>query len=180
ADGRELGYRAAADWTAARAGIEDEAAREGRVLAVGNTRTLPWCPAHRKQDAPHWVLLEPVPGDGPRWRVTDHFAALLPDGEQHPYSGLLDEDGLRAALTPIPRPAPEARLRDAHALGTAVALPDPAHHRWLAWGPAAPEPRRAGEWLEEPLAVLEFLAGRLAADGETLARNTDDLWAAAR
>ena len=180
ADGRELGYRSAADWASARAGLAAEAAEAGRVLAVGNTRLLPWSPAYGREDVPHWVLLEPAPGGGPGWWVTDHFAALLPHGEQRPYSGPLDEDGLRAALTPVPHAAPETTLRDVHALGTAVPLPDPAHYRWLAWQPAAPEPPREGEWLADPMAALEFLAARLGADEQALARNTDDLWAAAR
>ncbi|MFE7778864.1 hypothetical protein ACFU5O_34310 [Streptomyces sp. NPDC057445] len=175
-----LAYRGAARWTDARAALREEAARNGRVLAVGNTRTVPWSPAYGRSTAAHWVLLETAPGRPGAWLVTDRFAALLPEGEQAPHSGVVDDDGLRALLTPLGDLPRRQVLRDVHALGTASALPDPAHYRWLVRDtlpPVAPPP---GTWLHDPLEVLEFVADRLVSDPAALAAHADDLWAAAR
>ncbi|MER5720034.1 hypothetical protein [Streptomyces sp. NPDC002132] len=175
-----LVYRSAADWSAARAALYEEAERNGRVLAVANTRTVPWSPAYGTSTAAHWVLLEPAPGGPGTWLVTDRFAALLPEGEQHAYTGVVDDAALRVLLTPLGVLPAQYVLRDVHALGNASELPDPAHYRWLVRHAAPPTPPPVGRWLYRPLEVLEFVADRLGADPALLAAHADDLWAAAR
>jgi hypothetical protein len=179
-----LVYRGAARWNDALDALREEIDRHGRVLAVGNTRTVPWSPAYGTSTAAHWVLLEAVPGRPGAWRVTDRFAALLPEGEQLPYSGVVDDDALRTLLTPLGNLPRQYVLRDIHALGTPAALPDRAHYSWLVRDPrpagTGTDSPPAGRWLRDPLDVLEFLADRLAADPAALAAHADDLWAAAR
>ncbi|MEE1942757.1 hypothetical protein V1L54_25675 [Streptomyces sp. TRM 70361] len=176
-DGRELGYRGAARWRTARAELARELAARGAVLAVGNTRFLPWSPQYGRADVSHWLLLEDH-REG-RWLLTDHFDALLPQGRHRPYRGRLTDAELRAALNPPAGIRPEVELRDAHALGVPVPVPPATRYRWLVRqdrAPAAPVP---GSWLDEPCEVLAFLADRLT-DTSALAAHTDDLWAAAR
>ncbi|MGW0336305.1 hypothetical protein ACWD0J_31410 [Streptomyces sp. NPDC003011] len=175
--GWELGYRGAADWETARGGLRREASANGAVLAGGNTRHMAWSPQFGAVDVPHWILLE-TRSDG-RWRVTDHFAALLPRGEHRPYSGELTDDELRALLTPVDARGPTA-VRDGLALGEPVPVPPAGEYRWIVRQPhTIPQPP-PGSWLDEPPAVLDFLAGRVAADVPVLVDHTDDLWAAAR
>jgi hypothetical protein len=178
AGGWELVYRGAADWATARAALHAELRAWPAVLAVGNSRHLPWSPHHRRSDLPHWILL--TGHDGRRWQVRDDFAALLPAGPQEPYRGRLDDGELRAALTPLPAlPAPIAN-RDVHALGEAAPPPPPGQWRWLARRPAGAARPLPGRWLHDPSAALSFLGDRLTGDGRALAEHADDLWAAAR
>ncbi|MFF3500649.1 hypothetical protein [Streptomyces sp. NPDC003247] len=175
--GWELGYRSAADWAMAREGLRREASAAGGVLASGNTRHMPWSSQCGAAGVPHWILLKTRP-DG-RWAVTDHFAALLPEGEHRPYAGELTDGELRAVLTPVGDRGPAA-VRDGLALGEPVPVPPADEYRWLVRQPhTAPQPL-PGHWLQEPRAVLDFLAGRVAADLPTLVDHADDLWAAAR
>ncbi|WP_241192336.1 hypothetical protein [Streptomyces sp. ADI96-02] len=175
-----LVHRGAARWADALAGLRHESALRGRVLAVANTRHVPWSPAHGRSAVSHWVLLERARGHGDRWRVTDRFAALLPDGEQLPYSGVLDDDELRRLLTPVGELPYHNRARDVHALGGALELPEPGHYGWLAREARTAERPPAGRWLTDPLDVLRFLAARLGEDPAALAAHADDLWAASR
>ncbi|WP_197287470.1 hypothetical protein [Streptomyces apocyni] len=177
-DGQQLGYRGSGNWAYAKAALDRELALNGRVLACGNTRYLSWSPAFGLVDVPHWVLLERAAGG--RWRLTDHFSALLPQGEQRPFAGTLDDDELRAALTPVGRQVPEYALRDTFALGEAVPVSSPMEYRWLVREPVTAAHPRRGTWVSEPLAVLSFLGERLSQDADALARNADDVWAAAR
>ncbi|MFJ9107919.1 hypothetical protein [Streptomyces sp. NPDC102283] len=180
-----LVHRGAARWPDVLAGLRHESALRGRVLAVANTRHVPWSPAYGRSAVSHWILLEPGTEHDDRWRVTDRFAALLPDGEQLPHTGTLDDEQLRGLLTP-PGVLPwQNRARDVHALGDAQELPDPDHFGWLVRERGKPgrEPagREApGQWLTEPLDVLRFLAVRLGEDPAALAAHADDLWAASR
>ena len=48
----------------------------GAVIAVANTRYLPWSPYHGKAGVPHWVLLRE--NRNGRWHLADDFTALLP------------------------------------------------------------------------------------------------------
>ncbi|MFF6835582.1 hypothetical protein ACFY84_27600 [Streptomyces sp. NPDC012438] len=176
-----LVHRGAAHWPEALAALRAEAGRNGRVLAVANTRTVPWSPACGTSTAAHWILLEPVPGGPGAWRVTDRFAALLPEGEQHPHTGVVDDTALRSLLTPLGALAPQYALRDVHALGEASETPAPDHYGWLARRSArAATAPPEGRWLHEPSETLGFLADRLGADPVLLAAHADDLWAAAR
>ncbi|MFP3986823.1 hypothetical protein U9R90_04835 [Streptomyces sp. E11-3] len=177
-DGRQLGYRGSRSWEYATTALEREISLHGQVLACGNTRFLRWSPVYGLADVPHWVLLERAARG--RWRLTDHFSALLPQGEQRPYDGTLDDEELRAALTPVGRQEPEYALRDTYALGEAVPVSSPMEYRWLVREPVTAAHPRRGTWLSEPRAVLSFLAERLGQDADALARNADDLWAAAR
>ncbi|MHC3470951.1 hypothetical protein ACYF6T_19870 [Streptomyces sp. 7R007] len=175
--GWELGYRGAADWERARAGLRREASANGAVLASGNTRHMPWSSQSGTVGVPHWILLR-ARAHG-RWHVTDHFAALLPRGEHRPHSGELTDNELRALLTPVGDRGPAA-VRDALALGEPVPVPPPGEYRWLVRQPHTVPRPLPGSWLDEPRAVLDFLAGRVAADVPTLVDHADDLWAAAR
>ncbi|MFD7229229.1 hypothetical protein [Streptomyces sp. NPDC059881] len=175
-----LVYGGTAHWPEALAALRAEARRNGRVLAVANTRTVPWSPAYEVSTAAHWVLLEAAPGQADAWQVTDRFAALLPEGEQHPHTGVIDDTALRALLTPLGTLAPQYTLRDVHALGTAVELPEPEHYRWLERHSSAPAAPPVGRWLHAQAESLAFLAARLGADPALLAAHADDLWAASR
>ncbi|MFC8845939.1 MULTISPECIES: hypothetical protein [unclassified Micromonospora] len=177
-DGWQLGYRGAPDWDRTRAALRRELDDHRRVLAVGNTRHLPWSPGYGGAGVPHWLLLTGH-RDG-RWSVVDQFAALLPSGEQHPYTGWLDDDELRSALTPTGAVPAQIALRDVHALGEPVPLPPAGHHRWLVRQPQIRAAADREGWLSGPEEVLRFLAGRLATDGAALDRHADDLWAAGR
>ncbi|MEV4502180.1 hypothetical protein [Streptomyces klenkii] len=188
-DGRELAYRGAADWPAARSALLDALHREHRVLAVGNTRHLPWAAAHGQADAPHWLLIRDH-RDG-RWLIADHFAALTPFGDQEPYLGWISDAELAAALAPLPEPPPEVTRRDRLALGQEIPLPPAGHYRWLDRQPAtqasgaasastpvsAPGP---GTWTLDLETSLTRIADVFRTDPTALARYGDDLWAAAR
>jgi hypothetical protein len=176
-----LGYRGAANWTLAAAGLDAELARSGRVLTVADTFHLPWSPAYEIAHSPHWLLLLGR-RDG-HWLVGDHFCALTPLGAQEPFLGWLDDAALELALTPhAPWPA-EIDNRDRHALGAAV---EPVHanlFRWLARTtgevPAVPAANPDG-WTCVLPEVLGRISGVLAEDETAAARYGDDLWAASR
>jgi hypothetical protein len=188
AGGWELAYRGSADWRDTRARLAEEIAAYGSVLAVGNTRLMPWSPQFGRATVPHWCLLEGLE-DG-RWRLTDHFSALLPEGEHRPHAARLTDAGLRAVLTPVRDLPPAVALRDVHALGVPVPLPPPGHYRWLvrqertarapAPGTSLREPPGPGTWLTDQAEVLRYLAERLSADVRALTAHADDLWAASR
>ncbi|MFC7309294.1 hypothetical protein ACFQVC_34430 [Streptomyces monticola] len=178
-EGRELAYRSAPDWPAARTALLDRLGRDGRVLAVGSVRQLPWAPGYGQADAPHWLLLREH-RDG-RWLVADHFTALTPHGEQEPYLGWLTDDELAAALTLAQDPPPEVARRDRLALGRQIPVPA-GPHRWLVRQPAtaaAADPG-PGTWSHELTASLRHVAAVFRSHPEALARYADDLWAAAR
>ncbi len=179
-DGRELAYASAADWPTARAALLDALCRDARVLAVGNTRQLPWSPAYGQADAPHWLLIRDY-GDG-RWLVTDHFAALTPFGDQEPYLGRLhDAELARALALPSDQPREIAR-RDRLALGQEIPVP-PARYRWLDWAPASAVPGTnpgPGSWSSALEGSLTRTATVLRTDPARLPSYVDDLWAAAR
>ncbi|MFE7131722.1 hypothetical protein ACFVIM_12740 [Streptomyces sp. NPDC057638] len=175
-----LVYRGSPEWERTRTALREEAERFGRVLAVANTRTVPWSPAYGRSTAAHWIVVRPVPGGLGTWHIEDRFAALLPDGEQKPHRTVVDDDGLRSLLTPLgalPRPFV---LRDSHALGTPTPLPAPGDHRWLVRAPLPPQEALDGPWLTDTGEALEFLADRLISDPALLAAHADDLWAASR
>ncbi|WP_030823984.1 hypothetical protein [Streptomyces hygroscopicus] len=179
AGGHGLAYRGADDWERARDALTAELERAGRVLAVGNTRHIPWSPAHERAETPHWVLLSGR-FDG-TWSVTDDFAALTPHGEHAPHTGLLDDDELRAVLTPLADITPVAADRDRYALGECTALPPATGYRWLehtALPPRAEEPE--GSWIHGVVPALRAVAERVCGHDEALARHADDLWTAAR
>jgi hypothetical protein len=176
ADGRRLAYRGAAGWAEARAALAEEVLRHGRVLAVGNTRHIPWSPSHGRTSTPHWLLLRARQGG---WLVSDHFAALTPHGEQVPCERECDDGELRDLLTPPGEVAPEAVNRDRYALGEAVALPPYTGYRWLAWAQATGNGSE-GTWLHGVVPALRHVADVVCHDTEALERYADDLWTAAR
>lgn len=180
-DGRELAYCAAKDWPAARGALLDLLHREQRVLAVGNTRHLPWAPAHGQADAPHWLLIRDH-RDG-RWLLADHFTALTPFGDQEPYLGWVDDAELATALSPLPQPPQEVALREELALGRQIPVPLAGQYRWLAWAPTTPAHGAApgpGIWTFDLEPSLARIASAFHDDSTALARYVDDLWAAAR
>jgi len=174
-----LGYRGASTWGEARDELIAEFKRYGDVLAVANTRNLPWSPTYRSgsEDIPHWIRL--TDQTGRRWRVTDEFNALLPQGEQHPHDDWVDDRELCAMLTPLPPLPPEIHYRDIHALGDTLDVPPPHCYRWLArcFGDSPPH---SGRWIMGTTATLRYLAGRFTEDLDALRRHTEDLWAAGR
>lgn len=172
-----LGYRSAGDWAGAAAGLREELADAGRVLAVANTRNLPWAPPS-DEDVPHWVLVTDR-ADG-RWLVVDGFEALLPHGEQRPYRGWFDDDALRELLAPLPPLRPEVHNRDVHALGVPVAVPEPGRYRWLSRRDVPPPLPLEGRWVTGTEAALRYLAEHVAGDPAALGRHAEDLWAASR
>lgn len=180
-DGRELAYRGAADWPTARTALLDALHREQRVLAVGNTRHLPWAPAHGQADAPHWLLIRDHRDN--RWMLADHFTALTPFGDQEPYLGWISDAELATALAPLPNRRQEVARRDQLALGQEIPVPPAGQYRWLAWAPATQTPGAApgpGTWSIGLEPSLARVADVFHADPTALARYVDDLWAAAR
>ncbi|GAB3677957.1 hypothetical protein [Saccharopolyspora tripterygii] len=171
---RELGYRGAARWAQCVSGLRDEVEAQGRVLAVANTRFLPWAPGDA--ETPHWVLL--TDRDSDRWHVVDRFSALFSTGEQHPHEQWITDEELRAALTPVCALARTARNRDAYALGERIAVPDEEHYRWLVKQPSAgaSSPRVR----VDINSTLGLVAERIVGSVSTLAAHVEDLWAAAR
>lgn len=174
ARGRELAYRGARSWEETRTALAAEVAEEHRMLAVADTAYLPWSPYPPDDHGPHWILLCGRGRD--RWHVVDRFSALTMHGRQRPHEGRLTDDELRLAMTPIPEPSWSASTRDAHALGEEIALPPVTHYRWLTKAPAVSRP--AGEWSADAVPTLRRIADRFLADGQALADQADDLWAA--
>ncbi|MGC5287770.1 hypothetical protein [Micromonospora sp. DT231] len=176
-DGGSLAYASTGDWATARAALAEQLAEHDSVIVVGNTYHLPWSPQHLSQSVAHWFVLRGH-RDG-RWRVSDRFDALLPAGQQRPFTGWLDDAALRTALTPLGRCAPHQHNRDVYALGVPVEVGDPDQYRWLRPGGGG-ELAWPGEWLHEPAVVLAAVRDRFRADEQALHRHADDLWAAAR
>ncbi|WP_420031812.1 hypothetical protein ACN2WE_02690 [Streptomyces sp. cg28] len=180
-DGRQLAHAGTRDWPTAREALHRALLRDRRVLAVANTRHLPWSPAHGRADAPHWILLKDRRDD--QWLVADHFSALTPHGTQSPYLGWIGDAELAAALAPWTRPPREVARRDILALGTESTVPPADHYRWLDWAPATDGGGSApgtGTWLLDLDAALRHTSEVLRADPSAVARYVDDLWAAAR
>ncbi|MGW1818783.1 hypothetical protein ACWCQM_35135 [Streptomyces sp. NPDC002125] len=176
--GRGLAYRGADDWDTTHTAFDTELARHGRLLAVANTRHLPWSPMYEAVETPHWVVVSRHT-EG-KWSVTDAFDALTPHGSQTPYAGILDDRELRSVLTPLGGLTPQAVSRDRHALGDAVALPPYSGYRWLEFAEAAPQAAPEGTWVHGLLPALRSVADRVCADPGELARYADDIWTAAR
>jgi len=176
--GRGLVHRGADDWAAARAALDAELARHGTVLAVGNTRHIPWSPSYGGAETSHWVVLRRH-GDG-TWQVRDDFDALTPHGPQTAHQGLLDDAELQSLLTPLSRTTAQAVSRDRHALGEATELAPYTGYRWLELGDTPDAPAPEGTWVDGPLPALRLVADTVCADPDALARYADDIWTAAR
>ncbi|MER7839432.1 hypothetical protein ABTY98_27010 [Streptomyces sp. NPDC096040] len=179
-EGLGLAYRGAGSWDAAREALLAESRRRGRVLAVGNTRHLPWSPSYGGGETPHWLLV--TRADDGQWAVRDAFEALTPHGAHAPWEGLVSDAGLRALLTPPTALTPEAANRDRYALGREVPLPAADGYRWLERAAVEDGPggAGAGHWVHGTVAVLRHITDRLCRDAVALAAHADDLWTAAR
>ncbi|MET9831675.1 hypothetical protein ABZ078_20755 [Streptomyces sp. NPDC006385] len=176
--GRGLVHRGADDWAAARAALDAELARHGAVLAVGNTRHIPWSPSYGGAQTSHWVVLRRH-GDA-TWHVRDDFDALTPHGTQTAYEGLLDDAELQALLTPLSSTTAQAVSRDRHALGEAAELAPYTGYRWLELGDTPDRSTPEGTWVDGPLPALRLVADTVCADPDALTRYADDIWTAAR
>ncbi|CAL9655844.1 hypothetical protein [Streptomyces sp. Tu 3180] len=177
AHGTGLVHRSAAGWEAAREALSREAGLRGRVIAVGNTRHLPWSPAYGGTQTPHWLLVEAL-SDG-RWAVCDPFQALTPHGVHTPWSGTLSDAELRTALTPPTALTPQAANRDRYALGEESDPADAREYRWLERAGTVRRPAGEGHWVHGADA-LRHVAERVCHDPSALAAHADDLWTAAR
>lgn len=171
-----LGYSTSDTWETARKGLLEEFERNHDVIAVASTRNLPWSPTYGVEDVPHWIRLSERRGN--QWRVIDEFSAVLPQGEQHPYDGWVNDEELAKMLTPLPQLTCELRNRDVHALGDTSNAPAPDCYRWLARG-VDDRADHGGQWVEGA-AALRYLAERFAQDPDLLRRHAQDLWAASR
>lgn len=182
-DGTRLAYGTAPSPGQALPQIRGEMARHGRCLVIAENSQLPWSPSYgTAATAPHWMVVDDHdPAPGGRWHVIDAFGGLMPDGEQFPHEGWLDDAGLAAAMTPPPRFTPEQRRRNELVFGVPVPQPDPAGAQWLRREPddggTASLP---GSWLSTDQEVLPFLAEHFAEQGQQAGRYVDDLWTAAR
>ena len=172
-DGRRLAYQGAPDWRSTRAALAEVVARDGKVLVVGDTGSIPWSPSAGR--APHWLLLARTAG---QWLVADHFTALTPDGEQLPRSLTCDDEVLRSLLAPPGWVPPEVANRDRYALGEEVVIPPYSGYRWLEWA-AEPTDPPEGTWVEGVVPALRVVSDLVCDDVEALERYADDLWAAA-
>ncbi|MEU0008767.1 hypothetical protein ABZ079_32055 [Streptomyces sp. NPDC006314] len=176
--GRGLAYRGAGDWAEARAALDAELARHGAVLAVGNTRHIPWSPSYGAEETSHWVVLGRH-GDS-TWSVRDDFDALTPRGTQKAYQGVVDDAGLRDLLTPLSRTTAQAVSRDRFALGEAAEPAPYTGYRWLELTDTPDAPLADGTWVEGLLPALRHVADTVCADPDALVRYADDIWTAAR
>ncbi|MEE1943039.1 hypothetical protein V1L54_27155 [Streptomyces sp. TRM 70361] len=184
-DGSELAYRGADRWADASSALAAAVHNRGPVLAVANTATLPWSPAFGRAVSPHWVIL--LAEDNDNWLVADHFEALTPFGEQHPVRCRLTGAQLASALLlPAELPA-ELTRRDRMALGEQVTEPPTGRYRWLTrttpTGPLPPRPGHTpgpGQWTHGAAEVIRHMADIFRSHPESVARYTDDLWAAGR
>ncbi|MET9923744.1 MULTISPECIES: hypothetical protein [unclassified Streptomyces] len=182
-DGSRLEAAGAPDWAATREALQHLLRRDGRVLAAGNIRHLPWSPAYGQVDAPHWLLVREHRDS--RWLIADHFAALTPHGDQEPFLGWIEDAQLAAALAPTGEPAPEIARRDRLALGEEISLPPHDHYRWFARAPVPPDRQTGGTpgpgtWILGLDPALEHVSRVLCADPDAVTRHVDDLWAASR
>jgi hypothetical protein len=187
-DGR-LRYAGAENAGAAINGVRSELRASGAVLVVGNTAALPWSPACGRVATPHWFLVTGENRAG--FTVCDPFAALLPLGEQLPFTGRPTAAQL-AEWCRLPEALPpHVARRDVLALGSAVPV-GAGPWRWLRRRSADDTPRGdvdahpdeaapgPGRWIRATAPALHWLAGRLSTDPAALAAGVDDLWAAAR
>ncbi|MEJ2852343.1 MULTISPECIES: hypothetical protein [unclassified Saccharothrix] len=187
-DGSVLRYTASPETVA---GLEAELDRWGRVVVVVDNARLPWSPSYETSaTAPHWLLVAGRSGDS--WHVVDHFAGLLPTGEQRPFEGVLNTAVLLRAMDGPEVLSPEQVRRDSLVFGHMVAAPE-SGRKWLrrepgaaagvASGPRLHSPtgvRQGGErWLRGAAEVLPFLAERFQQDPIGAAGCLDDLWSAA-
>jgi hypothetical protein len=178
--GHVLVYRGADD---PRQALQAEVARHGCALALTHSAQMPWSLADDEGNPPHLLLVDDV--DHNRWHVIDHFAGLLPTGEeQQPYADWIDGDTLLGFMHGH-RPFSEEQERRNHLVfGFPAPLPD-ARCRWLERVPGPDGslvPPLPGRWLYEPNAVWRFLDERLR---EQTTRKSepkflDDLWAASQ
>ncbi|GHC84152.1 hypothetical protein GCM10007079_25860 [Nocardiopsis terrae] len=177
-DGLELACKGSPSWCKAQEGLAAELTASGTVLASANTRYLPWSPHFGTADVSHWILLTDRRRD--QWRVTDHFQALLPQGEQLPFTGWFDDRELQRALTPVVTQGPELVMRNRYALGGDMDVSPPHHYSWLVRQPAPVHRAAEGGWIDDPHAALSHVCDRLAEDGLALERNSLDVWSATR
>src|SRR6185437_8680099 len=166
-----------------RQALHAELARHGCVLALTHSAQMPWSLADDQGNPPHLLLVDAVDAD--RWHVVDHFAGLLPTGdEQQPYAGWIEEDTLLRLMRGRRPFSEEQERRNRLVFGFPVPLPD-ARCRWLERVPntddslVSPLP---GRWLHEPDAVWKFLDEwwREEMTGKSEPRFLDDLWAASQ
>lgn len=185
ADGSRLVYRGVADAAALPAGLDAEMRTGREVLAVTYTGSMAWSLADSEASAPHFLLVRERRGQ--RWHVDDPFQALLPSGNQEPFTGWLTTAELIEAMSPPSPMRPELRLRKEYVFGFPVPLPPDDHYQWLGRAPVntAPDSNTvlASGWLAEPAQALRFLRDLWAApDHQVTGRERlfDDMWAAAR
>ncbi|KAA2255360.1 hypothetical protein F0L68_28555 [Solihabitans fulvus] len=177
-DGTRLRYACAVDAMAARDEVEAELAAHGQVLVVTDNARLPWSPSFGTiSTAPHWLLVDGRDGD--QWHVVDHFAGLLPTGEQSAHTGTLSTARLLDAMT-LPRHWSAVQQRRSElAFGFPVGTPL-SGPQWLRRdrddGRADELP---GRWLTTDAEALPFLADRFRADPIGMAPYLDDLWTVA-
>nr|BFE50202.1 hypothetical protein GCM10017745_36290 [Saccharothrix mutabilis subsp. capreolus] len=116
-DGSVLRYASGGEETAE--ALRAEIALHGRVIVVADNARLPWSPSFgTAATAPHWVLLDGCAGD--EWHVVDHFAGLLPTGEQRPFEGVMSTSALMHAMDGPERLSPMQVRRNALAFGHPV------------------------------------------------------------
>jgi len=177
--GDVLIYRGADD---PRQALHAEVTSHGCALALTHSAQMPWALADDQANPPHLLLVDAVDAD--HWHVVDHFAGLLPTGEQQPYTGWIDGDTLLSLMRGHQPFSEEQERRNRLVFGFPVPLPD-ARCRWLERVPSpdyALVPPLPGRWLHEPNAVWEFLEERLYEQmiGKSEPKFLDDLWAASQ
>jgi hypothetical protein len=179
-DGSWLTFAGCDDTDVALHGVARSLDDDGSVLVVVDQARVPWSVLHRRQPAPHWLLVDGRDGD--RWHVADDFAALTVHGEQFPHRGWVGTDELASAMRLPPRWEPEQELRNEIAFGSRVVVP-PHRHLWLRRTVDRPPPpagsSAAGRWLVGDEAVLPYLIDRLGGDEPVPPYLLDDIWAVA-
>ncbi|GAA0257155.1 hypothetical protein GCM10010492_67660 [Saccharothrix mutabilis subsp. mutabilis] len=178
-DGSVLRYASGGEETVG--ALRAEIALHGRVIVVADNARLPWSPSFGTgATAPHWVLVDGCAGD--EWHVVDHFAGLLPTGEQRPFEGVLSTSALTHAMDGPERLSPMQVRRNALAFGHPVEAPG-GGRTWLRRerGVASGPRFDSRTWVRQFVGVgeaLPFLAEWFRRDPVGASVVLDDLWTA--
>ncbi len=176
-DGSHLEYLSGSTYDVLDA-LSNELLRYGRAIVVTDTARLPWSFGHGGPSAPHWILLDGCSDQ--RWSIRDKFCALVPNGQQQPWSGELSDAELIEAMTLPADWRPVQSTRNKLVFGAPVPVPA-GPMMWLRrhGGIAAIHALRCEDGWQFGDTAIDALVEDFQADDTRFFRSMDDLWAAA-